>query len=105
MTSHEDQITHSNEPQTTPQPGRPVILESAPPGLWTTVIGVGIAVLAPLFGFLIGTAIGPGDGGPGLSPIQIGLFLGVVVGGCGVLVAVAGGARLYREVSGRSNAS
>ena len=84
-------------PTTTPPPGRPVVLESAPRGLWPTLIGAVMALLAPLFGFLIGTSFGPGNGGTAISPIQLGLFLGVVLGGCGVLIAGFGGLRLYRN--------
>ncbi len=81
---------------TTPPPGRPVVLEAAPRGLWPTLIGAVLALLAPMFGFLVGTSLGPGSGGTAISPIHLGLFLGVVLGGCGVLLAAVGGRRLYR---------
>ena len=79
-----------------PPPGRPVLLESTPPGFWALILGGSVMVLAPLFGFLIGTANGPGDGDALLNPIYLSLFIGVVVGGCGGFIALWGGARLYR---------
>lgn len=82
----------------TPPPGRPVLLESTPPGFWALILGGSVMVLAPLFGFLIGTASGPGDGDALLNPIYLSLFVGVVAGGCGGFVALLGGARLYRSL-------
>ena len=41
-----------------PGTGRPVVLEPTPPGLWGVLLGVGLAALAPLFGFLIGGVLG-----------------------------------------------
>ena len=76
-------------------PGRPVRLVPTPPGFWTTLLGVGTAVLAPLFGFLVGSASGAPEGDPVLSPLYWGLFTGVVVGGVGVVAAVIGGRRLW----------
>ena len=75
--------------------GRPVRLVPTPPGFWTTLLGVGIAVLAPLFGFLVGSASGAPEGDPLLGPLYWGLFTGVVVGGLGVAAAVIGGRRLW----------
>jgi len=87
MTAHDDDAV--------PPPGRPIVLEPTPPGLWTVVVGAVIAVLSPLFGFLIGTAIGARDTEM-MSPIFWGLFFGVIVGGCGATAAIVGGWRLYR---------
>lgn len=86
MVSHDDDAM--------PAPGRPVVLEPTAPGLWLTVVGGVVALLAPLFGFLIGSAMGAGDGST-VSPVYLGLFGGVVIGGCGVLVALLGARRLY----------
>lgn len=85
---------------TAPRPGRPVVLEATAPGLWQTLIGAMIAALAPMFGFLIGSSMGLGDG-DGLSPLHLGLFLGVIVGGCGAVLALLGVRRLY--LSHRAN--
>lgn len=76
-------------------PGRPVRLVPTPPGFWMTLLGVGTAVIAPLFGFLVGSASGAPEGDPQLSPLYWGLFTGVVVGGVGVVAAVIGGRRLW----------
>lgn len=78
-----------------PTPGRPIVLVPTPPGTWRMLLGGGLALLAPLFGFLVGSTIGPNTVVAGLSALQLALFLGVVVGGVGVLVAVVGGHRLY----------
>ena len=50
-------------------PGRPVRLVPTPRGFWMTLLGVVVAILAPLFGFLIGSASGMPDGDPLLSPL------------------------------------
>lgn len=75
--------------------GRPVRLEPTPAGLWRVLLGVGVAALAPLFGFLIGGAMGSARPGAN-DPMVVALFLGIVVGGIGVLVALNGGMRLWR---------
>ena len=41
--------------------GRPVRLVPTPPGFWLTLLGAGAAVIAPLFGFLVGSASGQGE--------------------------------------------
>lgn len=90
-------MTDRSDEDTIPPPGRRVVLEPTPPGLWTLILGFSLAVLAPLFGFLVGSAIGTGDGGGDLSPIYLALFVGVVLGGVGVLIALLGGRRMYRD--------
>lgn len=88
----------TNKPDDTiPPPGRPVLLEPTPPGLWAVILGATVAVLAPLFGFLVGAALGPGDGGTAMSPLFLWLFVGVIIGGVGVIAALTGGWRLYRD--------
>lgn len=87
------------DPSQSPAPGRPVVLTDPPAGLWPVLIGAGVALLAPFFGFLIGTAIGPGDPGSLRNPIYLGLFIGVLVGAVGVLVALLGARTLYRALS------
>ena len=76
-------------------PGRPVRLVPTPPGFWMTLLGAGTAAMAPLFGFLIGSVMGRPAGEALLSPMYWGLFIGVVIGAFGVLVAVLGGRRLW----------
>ena len=75
--------------------GRPVRLVPTPPGFWMTVLGAVTAGLAPLFGFLIGTIISGTETDFFLQPLYWGLFLGVVVGGIGVLVAALGARRWW----------
>lgn len=78
-------------------PGRPVRLVPTPRGFWMTLLGVVVAILAPLFGFLVGSASGMPEGDPMLSPLYWGLFVGVVIGGLGVVAAVLGGRRLWLD--------
>lgn len=80
------------------QPGRPIRLEPMPPGLWMVILGVFAAVFAPFFGFLIGSSMGRPDDDAVLTPLYWGLFVGVVIGGLGVLSAVLGGRRLWQHV-------
>lgn len=87
-------------PETTHQggvpPGRPVRLEPTPPGLWRVLLGIGVAALAPLFGFLIGGSAGMTDDRAN-DPKFLALSIGIMVGGVGVLVAITGGMRLWRH--------
>jgi hypothetical protein len=80
-----------------PGVGRPVVLEPTPPGMWRALLGTAVAVLAPLLGFLVGGAFGAGTIGYSIDPMFISLFIGIVIGGVGVLVALSGGARLWRH--------
>ena len=70
--------------------GRPVVLEPMPPGWWMVIGGTVLAALAPLFGFLIGSMVGEGDG-EGMDPIQLWLLLGFLLGAVGVGMALMGG--------------
>lgn len=69
--------------------GRRVVLEPLPRGWWPVIGGTLLAALGPLFGFLVGSMIGPGDG-EGLSPLLLSLLGGFLVGGVGVLAALWG---------------
>jgi hypothetical protein len=80
-----------------PGVGRPVVLLPTPPGMWRTLLGTAVAVLAPLLGFLIGGAFGAGTIGDSVDPMFLSLFVGILIGGVGVLVALSGGARLWRH--------
>ena len=75
---------------TVPGAGRPVVLEPMPKGWWLVIGGTVLAALAPLFGFLIGTMIGVGDG-EGIDPIQGWLLAGFLLGAVGVAMALMGG--------------
>ncbi len=93
-----------SDPAAVPEPGgvadegRPVVLEPTPPGLWRALLGTAVAVLAPLFGFLVGGMFGAGMVGESVDPMFLSLFTGIVIGGIGVLVAISGGARLWRHL-------
>jgi hypothetical protein len=77
--------------------GRPVVLEPTPPGMWRALLGMAVAVLAPLLGFLVGSIVGAGTVGDSIDPMFLSLFIGIVIGGVGTLVALSGGARLWRH--------
>jgi len=77
------------------EPGRPVILEPTPPGMWRALLGMAVAVLAPLLGFLVGGILGVGTVGDSIDPMVLSLFIGIIIGGIGLLVALSGGARLW----------
>lgn len=79
------------------QPGRGLELVPLPPGAGVLGLGLVLAALAPLLGFLGGSMIG--TKGPGtVNPMYLSLFGGFVVGGLGVLLAGYGGLRLYRHL-------
>ncbi|MFB9732714.1 hypothetical protein [Ornithinimicrobium kibberense] len=80
------------EDDTPPPPGRPVRLEPTPPGFWRAVGGAILAVLAPFFGILIGSTMGNEDPASRMDPLYWGFFIGILVGGVG-LVSVGLGAR------------
>ena len=78
-------------------PGRPIRLEPTAPGFWMTILGVAIAALAPLLGFLTGSSFGRPDGDVAVDPLYWGLFAGVLIGALGVLLAIMGSVRLWRH--------
>ena len=84
------------------QPGRPVRLAPTPPGFWRLLLGICVAALAPLFGFLGGSMIGSPDPGLLLGSLYWGLFTGFVIGGAGVAVAILGGRRLWLDHRARA---
>ncbi|MFY1659212.1 hypothetical protein [Micromonospora sp. WMMD1274] len=77
--------------------GRPVRLTPVPAGVWLVIIGAGVTVLGPLFGFLIGTIRGTEGEMLGMSPIFLFLFLGFLVGGVGLGIALLGVRRVLRN--------
>lgn len=91
MTS--DPELHTGTELDDPPAGRPVTLTPMPPGLWMILLGVVLAALGPLFGFLIGSMLGPTTTTGNLDMIALSLLLGIVVGGLGVLVALLGARR------------
>lgn len=97
MTQHPEPGLPDTSAQSPLEPGRPVVLVPTPPGLWPLLLGGAVAALAPLLGFLWGGTFGPGGPDRAFSPIYLGLFLGVLVGSLGVVLALWGGVRLYRH--------
>lgn len=94
MTSAPVPESRSDSP---PPPGRPITLVPLPRGSWRLLLGAGLALLGPLFGFLIGSSMGPGDRTADMSPLQLALFVGFAIGGLGILVALTGARRLYLD--------
>lgn len=78
-------------------PGRPVRLEPTPPGFWRVMLGAIVAVLAPLFGILVGTSVGAPATGAAMDPLYWGFFLGGLLGALGLVSAVFGAASLIRH--------
>ncbi|PRY29937.1 hypothetical protein [Pseudosporangium ferrugineum] len=89
----------TTDPDLDPGPGegRPIQLTPVPPGVWLVILGSGVAVLAPLFGFLIGSLLGTGNRALGMSPIFLFLFLGFLVAGGGLGLALLGVRRILRD--------
>ena len=77
--------------------GRQVNLTPVPAGIWLIIGGSLVAVLGPMFGFLIGSILGSTTDRGDLSPIYLFLFGGIVVGGLGVGAALLGARRVIRE--------
>ena len=80
-----------------PEKGRPIQLTPVAPGVWLVLLGGGVTVLGPLFGFLIGTILGTERETLGLSPIFLFLFLGFLVAGAGLGTAMLGVRRILRS--------
>lgn len=85
------------EDDTPVTPGRPVRLEPTPPGFWRVMLGAVVAVLAPLFGILVGTSVGAQDTAGAMDPLYWGFFLGGLVGALGLVSAGFGVASLIRH--------
>ncbi|WP_238008565.1 hypothetical protein KZZ52_31810 [Dactylosporangium sp. AC04546] len=85
----------STDPGT--EPGRPIRLTPVAPGVWLVILGGGVTVLGPLFGFLTGTILGAERKTLGMSPIFLFLFLGFLVAGAGLGVALLGVRRILRH--------
>ena len=60
-----------------PGVSRPVRLEPTAPGFWPLTLGVCIAALAPLFGFLAGVMMGRPADDARFGPLYWGLFIGI----------------------------
>lgn len=85
--------------------GRQIALVPMPHGAWGVLLGAGLAALAPLGGFLVGTILGPGQSGATTSPLFLALFAGFVLGAVGVIVAIYSGVRLYGSMTAQRAAA
>lgn len=102
-----DASTPASAPETDPHgsqaPGRGMVLTPVPPGGSLLVLGLVLATLAPLAGFLGGSMIGiKDDAASSISPLYLSLFVGIVLGGFGLILAGFGGLRLYRHLRSQS---
>jgi hypothetical protein len=79
---------------TSPRAGRPIVLEPLPAGWWRVIGGTVLAALGPLFGFLVGSMVGIGDGS---DPLLAWLLVGFLVGGVGIALALLGARTVYRN--------
>ena len=89
---------------TPPHPDTPAVNEhlSSPAqrdrkrGVGSIIIGATVALLAPLTGFLGGTIVGSSGTVGDLDPLFLWLFVGMVIGGIGGVVAIMGALRWTR---------
>lgn len=79
------------------EPGRHIVLEPLPAGMWQILLGAIAAVLGPLFGFLAGSIMGKGEPDAAVNPMFLALFIGIMIGGIGTVVALLGVLRLLRR--------
>ena len=83
------------------QRSRDMVLTPVPAGSWPLMLGLALAGLGPLGGFLAGSMAGIAESTDGASPvfsaIYLYLFIGIAIGALGVLMAGFGGLRLYRD--------
>jgi len=69
-------------------------------GVGSIIIGVAVALFAPLAGFLGGTIVGSSGTVGDLDPLFLWLFVGMVIGGVGGVVALMGALRWNRANHG-----
>ena len=69
-------------------------------GVRLIVAGTIVALLAPLAGFLGGTMVGSSGPVEELDPLFLWLFVGMVIGGIGGVVAIMGALRWNRADQG-----
>ena len=87
----------NTDPDPGPEKGRPIRLIPVAPGVWLVILGGGVMVLGPLFGFLVGTILGTDGETLAMSPIFLCLFLGFLVAGAGLGTAILGIRRILRS--------
>lgn len=79
------------------QQGRQIRLVPVAPSTWLVVLGCAVMGLGPLFGFLIGTVVGTDNEVLGMSPLFLFLFLGFLVAGVGLGIAMLGVRHMLRD--------
>ena len=89
----------ADAPSVSEHPSSPVQRDRAR-GVRSIVIGAIVALLAPLAGFLGGTMVGSSGTVGDLDPLFLWLFVGMVVGGIGGVVAIMGALRWNRANHG-----
>jgi len=70
-------------------------------GVGWIIIGATVALIAPLTGFLGGTIVGSSSTVGKLDPLFLWLFVGMVIGGIGGVVAILGALRWNRANTAR----
>ena len=85
-----------SEPTPTREHSGPPREQHAPRGIRAMILGSILAALAPLAGFLGGSIVGYSGADGGLSPLFLWLFVGLLVGAVGAVVAIMGGLRWLR---------
>ena len=88
-------MTNLRDPAT--EAGRTIRLTPVPRGFWLVVLGSAVVVLAPLFGFLVGTELDVDDEIIGTSPMYLFLFLGFLLAGLGLAAALLGVRRIVTD--------
>lgn len=73
---------------------------SLPPGTAAIIFGGALAIFAPLTGFLGGTIVGSSGAVGELDPLFLWLFVGMIVGGIGGVIAILGALRWNRSNHG-----
>lgn len=96
-------MTTSNQPDLD-EAGRQIRLVPLSPGMWTVILGCGVMVLGPLFGFLIGSMLGSDQQVWGMNAIYAFLFFGFLLAGVGLFAALLGARRLLLDSRARRRA-
>jgi hypothetical protein len=84
--------------------GRQIHLVPLAPGMWTVILGCGVMVLGPLFGFLFGSMLGSDQLVWGMNAIYACLFFGFLVAGVGLFAALLGVRRILLDNRARRQA-
>lgn len=87
MSNQSDQATgRPRSDQPPPEPAR----DAPVPGMWFMVLGGVLALLGPLAGFLVGSIVGSAREVGGIEARFASMFVGLLLGGVGVVVIAMG---------------